>query len=196
MKEIAALINDAFAKDNIPFALLDEETADVRIFVAQENKACVHNSLKAAGWKEQKDTSKDVYLYGMNRFLYYTKDAVRLTVCFQLACRSTLNGQWVPLDRKINSFALKNARTGATCLVELQAEDMLCYLLAKCVYTEGSFAETDKRRIKDCLRSADRAVLMQKLEGVFFKFSDSILKMIEQDEFDSIKERLWAFSDY
>ena len=133
----------------------------------------------------------------MDHFLYFTMDDVNLVVCCQLACRSTLNGEWVPLDRKINNFALDRVVKDKDTTLPIPApEDMLCYLLAKCVYTEEEFSEKDIERIENCMNQVKEPQLSDKLEGVFFYFTPSILEMVRKGQYSDIIEALWCYSEY
>lgn len=189
-------IESIFSVKHILFAILDEADEEVRILINSDNKSDARELLTNNGWKYKKDVSNDVYLYGMDHFEYFVKDGRRLTICCQLACRSTLHGEWVPLDRKINNTDLLKNVSKQTCQSDITPENMLCYLLAKGVYTQGKFENDDITRIMQCMKDIDKTILMPKLKGVFFNFSGTILELIKDNEFDHIKERLWSYSCY
>lgn len=102
----------------------------------------------------------------------------------------------MPLDRKINIDILKRVRNGNAGFPVPGYEDELCYLLAKCVYTQKSFSAGDIERIGECLAHADKEVLMPKLEGVFFRFSERVLEMAKKGEYEDIIPSLFKFADY
>ena len=197
MNDSLKVIDKALKKAGIRYAILDSEEKSCRILISPDQKNDLIKAASGSGWKKLKDKSKDIYLYGMDHFLYFTVNDVKLTVCFQLACRSTLNGEWVPLDRKINNFAMDRiVMAEGADTYEPMPEDFLCYLLAKCVYTEKGFSEEDKRRITKCSKKVDTNVLMPKIEGVFFHFSETMLKMIDEGDFEHIIEALWRYAEY
>lgn len=182
---------------DLNFAYLDIDSGSIRILVHPRDKENFGLTLKGVGWKLQKDKSNDIYLYGMDHFQYYTKDGYRLTVCFQMACRSTLNGEWVPLDRKINNAVFNGIEENEDPKYSPSPnpDDLLCYLLAKCVYTEKEFNQTDRQRIQQCLKGAT-GDLIPKLTGVFFCFTSRMLQMIKDQDYDHIIEELYAFAEY
>ncbi len=195
-KKLENLYN-ALMEEGLKVALLDIEENLLRILVDAEQKEQYVQLIRKLGWQQQKDTSKDLYLYGMDHFLYFTMENVKLVVCCQLACRSTLNGEWVPLDRKINNYALERVVTENAAVMPVPAaEDYLCYLLAKCVYTEEAFCKEDIARIENCMKQVKEPQLSDKLEGVFFYFTKNILEMINKNQYDEIVEALWCYSDY
>ena len=181
-------------KSGFKYAALDMDDKQLRILVSPKDKDEVKKLLLRLKWRKEKGP-EEIYLYGMGHFSYFEKDGISLTVCYQVACRSTLHGEWVPLDRKINNFALTNVRS-VDGVSRLCPEDELCYLLAKCVYTEKGFSNEDQTSIKKAIDSIDNDALMPKLEGVFFKFSPRILTMAKDGRFDEIIPALWRFGEY
>lgn len=187
----------ALKEAEISYAVLDDEDHLLRILIHNSNKKQWMEAAKNKGFKHAKDKSGDIYLYGMDHFLYYDVGGERLIVCCQLACRSTLNGGWVPLDRKINNDALcRVVYSDAVKAYSLGAEDFLCYLLAKCVYTESGFSDYDKKRVEQCMGEIKKQVLLNKLEGVFFYFTEILLRMLRAKDYDHVIEALYRYADY
>lgn len=189
-----SLYHDLLAND-FHYVVLDEEDDLIRILLQSEEKEKIISFLKKNGWKCEKKKSGDKYLYGMERFLEFRLNSQLLIVCFQVACRSTLNGEWIPLDRKINVTALSN-RIFIDSIPHLSVEDELCYLLAKDVYTEKNFSNIDQHRIEKCFGNVDIDVLMPKLEGVFFRFSDQMIKMLREKKYSFIIKSFHEFAEY
>lgn len=189
------LITETLKKAGIAYALLDEKDKNVRILISEKDRRSIITLAGNVGWKRIKDKSGDLYLYGMQRFLYYSAGAVTLTVCCQLACRSTLNDGWVPLDRKINEEALARCRK-ENDVMRLGKEEELCYLLAKCVYTDKCFEKEDIERIESCFSGTEKTNVLPKLEGIFFRFSERMLEMLEKKEYEDIIGALWRFAEY
>ena len=197
MKNILESLNDALVKADVKAALLDREEKLIRILVNPEQKKEFVQVIKSLGGKQQKDKSKDLYLYGMDHFMYFIVDNVKLIACFQLACRSTLNGEWVPLDRIINNFALDRVVSKKENVMPVPCpEDYLCYILAKCVYTDEQFGEYDIDRIQKCLEETKEPQLSDKLKGVFFNFTTTMITMLKEHKYKDIIEALWCYSEY
>lgn len=188
-------ISDVISQSGIAYAILDKEESCLRILIAEDCQNLFKTSASKAGWKAVKDKSGDLYLYGTKRFMYYSVYGITLIVCCQLACRSTLNDGWVPLDRKINGHALEDLRLEER-IYFLGAENELCYLTAKCIYTEKNFCASDIKRIEACMSVIDRELLLPKLEGIFFRFTDGLLQLLEQRKYIDIIPALWRFAAY
>lgn len=188
--------NDTLNENGIRFCILDEEDKLIRLLVDYNEREKCLTLLKKLGMKTVKDSSKDIYLYGMNRFDYLQEKDKSVTVCYQVACRSTLNGEWVPIDRIVNLTALNDVRTESEGMKYLGYIDEVCYLLAKCVYTQKAFAKEDVDRITYSYGKADKVLLLQKLELVFFGFASNMMKMIEEQNFDDIIVKFMSYSDY
>ncbi len=189
------MVAELLSQEEIPYAVLDEEDSTVRILISEDSRELFKKLAAKMGWKKIKDKSGDLYLYGMRHFLYYSCNGIMLIACCQLACRSTLNNGWVPLDRRINGQALENSRKKEK-ICYLGAEDELCYLTAKCVYTKKKFNDNDIERIEACMSVVDREMLIPKLEGVFFRFTDRMLQMLDRKEYADIVASLLCFAEY
>lgn len=190
-KKIVAVLEQA----GIAYACLEQSEKEIRLLISEKQRDLLQKIVGKNGWKKNKDKSGDLYLYGMKRFLYYSVGDVRVTVCCQLACRSSLNEGWVPLDARINNQALTDMkkRDGVSLL---KPEDEFCYLMAKCVYTVKAFGIQDIERIKRSLAASDREALMPKLESVFFRFSGRLLQLTDAHKYEEIIPGLWAFAEY
>lgn len=198
MKETTLDMIKKISEADISYALLDEENRGVRILLEESDKQKFLKLAKTNGWKKLRDKSGDLYLYGIERFWYYQMEEIRLTVCFRLACRSTLNSGWVPLDRKINSGALnRTVSDGSNSKIRrLEPTDELCYLLAKCVYTDHIFQQCDRERIQKCLIQVKEPEVSDKLAGIFFHFTPVLLDMLQKKEYEDIERALWQYADY
>ncbi|GEM_PF-6063712 len=183
-------------KKSLCFAVLEEREHFSRIFVSLRDKDKVSRIFEDNSWNKLKETPRESYLYGMEHFCYYESHGEKITVVFQLACRSTLNSAWVPLDRKINLTAIERITLDSNGIPRLCAEDELCYFLAKCVYTDKTFDLQDIKRIESCFAKSDINQLMPKIESVFFRFSQKMLEMVQNKEYDHIINALWAFAEY
>lgn len=189
------IIAKSLTHAEIPYALVDEGNSEVRILISEDNIESMIKTAAKMRWRRIKDRTGDLYLYGMKRFLYFAVDGKTLVVCCQLACRSTLNNGWVPLDKQINGQALSNLVCKEN-LYYLSTEDELCYLTAKCVYTEKVFCQRDIERIEACMSRVDRGILIPKLERVFFKFTGCMLRLLERKEYDDIIASLLQYAAY
>lgn len=184
----------SFDAHNIKYAILDNNKTELNIIIPEKTQ--IGSIMKKNGFNRVNRNTNDLFLYGMIPFQYYTNGEINICVCNQVACRSTLNGEWVPLDRKINLNIFNFIRKTSDNLSILCSEDEFCYLLAKSVYTNGIFCEEDINRISVLLEEIDEKKLFPKLEGVFFKFTKQIFEMCKEHKFDEIVQAVWSFAEY
>ena len=190
-KEVLSILE----KKELDHAVLELPLPKLTILLDRDDKAAFLSIAKEEGWTEQRAKTKEKYLYGVDPMLEYLARGISLEICFQIACRSALNGAWVPLDRCINQGAIQRARRQEGIKL-LCPEDRLCYLISKCVYTEKIFSDRDILWIQEELGKADMDLFKKKIKMVFFNFSGRLLSMLEQGDHDHIINELWSFADY
>ena len=188
-------IVDKFDANNISYAFLKDSGNSVNLLIEFGDVSKVSKLMKELGFQKRKSPTKDIYMYGMNKFVYFQKADFQVIFQFQISCKSSLHGEWIPLDRVINIGALER-RTKIDGIYYLDAVDYLCFLLADSVYTEGTFTDKRSSMIIDLYEKVDKAVFASKIEKVFFKFSKKIVSFIEEQRLDTVISALYRFSDY
>lgn len=180
-------------KGQYPYCVLDTSDHEINFLISEDADEAVRNAMK--GWRRMK--RKEIYLYSLKPILHYRKKNYEIHYHFRLACRSTLNGAWVPLDRCINVSALENAVTDVnTGFRVLAADDTVCYLLADCIYTKKCFPFEKRNIILKKLEEAGNDILNEKLSKIFFRFSGKLLDMVRKEAFDEIIPMYYAFAEY
>ena len=150
---------------------------------------------KFKGWKVM--TDKNLYLYSLKPRLIYQSGQMSIYCNYKLACRSTLNGAWVPLDKCINDGVLERASYDQEKgFSVLSPEDEICYLLASCIYTMKQFAPKHREQISRCLENGNKEEIVRKLSKVFFFFTDRLLQLVKSGEYDEVIPALYAFAEY
>lgn len=188
-------IVDKFDANNIPYAFLKDGENSVNFLIEFSDVSKVSKMMKELGFQKRKSPSKDIYMYGMNKFVYYQKEDFQVIFRFQISCKSSLHGEWIPLDRVINVDALER-RTKIGDIYYLDTADYLCFLLADSVYTEGAFDDKRSSLISYLYEKVDKAIFTSKIEKVFFKFSEEIISLIEEHRLEKVISELYKFSDY
>jgi hypothetical protein len=182
---------------DVIYAILDDHSNKVFILVSPEQKSVLKNLMKDLGWKYLKNNYRnDVFLYGMDRFKDFVYKNSIITAYFQLACKSTMHKEWIPLDRKINNYALKNRMFGQDNVYWLENKYDIVYRIAKCIFTEGQFSASDKEKIQNSeyLLNDEKAIGF--LESIFFKFTQTLLDMLLKRDYDRIISTYFKFSEY
>lgn len=145
--------------------------------------------------------SANIFLYGVTPFRFFVnhKTGIILDLQYQLCCRSLNAGEWIPLD---NSIQL-SAWDGIRLIVDdqfsynsLSIVDELVCLIVRCIFDKKTFSLGYRSRINELMNLVQVNELLLKLEVIFFKYSSSLLKSIQQQKFDDIYNDYLQFKDY
>ena len=183
----------------LPKAYLGDR--DVDIIIHPEDKFRAAELLQTNGWLKvlhPYDNKRDfVFLYRMDRFEFYVKGNAKLDICYQLACRSTNAGEWVPLDQEIQeSVWLRRERDGAKCCYVLDPIDECVHLLARAFFDKRVIPQGYRERISDLFLKVGEAALSERLRLVFFSAAPVVVSVIKEDDFDMLHQRVLSFVDY
>jgi hypothetical protein len=196
--KISDMLKNIDKTEKMPYVLLSYDENNMFVLSHSEQKYQFRQTIKRLGGKFIKNSRKsEQFLYGMDVFDDFYYEGFIITITFQLACKSTMHGAWIPLDKTIGEYALENrvidTKSG---LYRLEDRRCLVYKLAKCVFTDKIFSQAAKREIQDyeALISDNQLVLF--LEKVFFKFTPTLIKMLKNRDFDNIISSCYRFSDY
>lgn len=174
---------------------------DIDILVKQEEKKMFYNLMKINKWRKcphPLDLAGDfTFLYAMDRFDFFTKKGINLDICYQLSCKSTNAGEWMPLDQFINNSVWENRKINKDYgWYEMSREDELVHLLTRCIFDKKTFSSNYIIRIEDLFRDIDINKFIERIELVFFKFTPYLLKHIENKRYQIIRNEYLKFIDY
>lgn len=199
-----------FEKADIIYALLrdvDKElpehyssNKDIDIIVCPESRKRFIEFMHSKNWRRVEHPlgeGNTIFLYAMTPFEFYIKDGIRLDVCYQLSCKSTNAGEWMPIDRSINTMIWKRLKKNENYgWYELSEEDELIHLITRCIFDKRNFNIAYQHRIEDLLKKVDIDAIKNKLSKVFFDFSDKLLGLLLNKEYDSIIGEYLTFTEY
>lgn len=141
------------------------------------------------------------FAYNLPEYQFWKKSGtdynLYIDACFKLCCKSFMPKVWIPLDKKINEdIWKKRVWDEKNQWWTLDERTELIYLLVRCVFDKRGFsplyiAEIEQR--KELLKDEE---VLEKMRLVFFKFTDTLIRMIEEQKYESIIERYIAFSEY
>jgi len=174
---------------------------DIDILVRAKDKVKFYKFMKHAGWTKilhPEDASVDlIYLYAMDRFNFFTKKGINIDICYQLSCRSTNRDEWLPLDQFINDSVWANRKKhNAFPWYEMSFEDELVHLVTRCVFDKKIFANNYNLRILELLQRVDQKKVIERFNKVFFKFTNVLLTLLEDRDFENIRKRYLEFIEY
>lgn len=144
------------------------------------------------------DNLKDfTFLYGMEKFRFFIRGNAKLDVCFQLACRSTNAGEWIPLDQEIQESVWRNrCWDGSKGTYILSPIDECTHLLARAFFDKKEIDFAYRQRIASLWRILDEAEMERRLRLVFFRAAKEVVFCVRSSDYDGLIARLAAFHDY
>ena len=172
---------------------------DIDILVKSEDKENLRKALLEKKWKIIPHPSSEVpFLYSMNSFDFYDLNGLHIDVAYELACRSIITRQWIPLDQKIQNYLWENKKESSDqpWKYMLPTEIELIHLLTRCIFDKSIFNDGYVSRINKIYTYCNKDILLKHLELVFFSFSKQLINMIENREFNLIINKYLTFTEY
>ena len=116
---------------------------------------------------------------------------------FQLMCSSLQPRLWIPLDKCVNNDAINNRifNSEIQCY-EIDDESRLIYLIVRSIFDKSSFSDTYIKEIEKRSKYFQNNSFRYKMKKIFFNFTDTLIKMLTKQEYDTIIHRYITFDDY
>jgi len=177
-------------------------TKDIDIIVNPLQKNALTTLLKGAQYQQVRHPwnfgRNFIFLYAMDKFLFFRKGGISLDVCFQLACRSLNAGEWFPLDMVVQDSVFQNRRfvEGEISAYMLSYEDELIHLITRGVFDKKTFNDAYIRRMKFLFGQIDINDFTYKAERVFFKFTPKLVELLKADRFSEIRHGFITYKSY
>lgn len=199
-----------FEKAGITYALLRDvdkilpelysSDKDIDIIIRPESRKQFIQYLHSNKWKRVEHPLGEVstiFLYAMTPFEFYLKEGLRLDICYQLSCKSTNAGEWMPIDRSINQMMwTRIKRNNNFGWYELSTEDELIHLLTRCIFDKKNFNIAYQNRIEELLEKVNIETIKIELNKVFFKFTDNLLDLLIKKKYNCIIKDYLTFKEY
>lgn len=160
------------------------------LMLKHEYKLIIHPKGSYVGWK---------YLYGMSAACMYEHKDNHLQVdAYDCLCtKSIMMNAWLPLDKKINDSIWKNKVWDAeNKWWIMDDENMVIYLITRCVFEKGFFSEEYIHEIKKRKKQIYTESAKEKFYKIFFNFTPKLLELVEADEYEVIVSKYKSFMDY
>lgn len=141
------------------------------------------------------------FAYGLLENQIYEKKLKQgklyLDADFALMCLSLQPKVWIPLDKVINQYALKNRvfNPDLNCW-ELDDETRLIYLLVRSVFDKHQFTDVYINEIEKRKSIFDQDSFNNKMSKVFYKFAPRLISLLKTQEYQDIYHEYITFSDY
>lgn len=175
--------------------------ADVDIIINPRDWQQAKDVLLSMKWFEVLhpfDNLRDfTFLYGMRRFKFFIRGNAKLDICFQLACRSTNAGEWVPLDQTIQESVWSNRKWDESrCCYVLSPLDECVHLLARAFFDKQKVTQEYLTRIEHLFNKIDAELLEDRLKLVFFKAAGTVMACLRNRELDQLVDRVRSYDNY
>lgn len=137
-------------------------------------KRIVHPYGKERGWD---------FMYGAHENLFMTNPVTGLIVdaYAELCTKSIAINAWLPLDKVIQKSIWEDKvwDVANRCWI-MDDETMVVYLLTRSVFEKNEFSTVYIREIEKRKHLLVRPTARQKLEKIFFKFTDTLLEKVNR----------------
>jgi hypothetical protein len=183
--------------NELPFKL--EKGKDIDILIKYEDKSLFHNFFKKNGFKKIKHPYRhDIYLYGVPKFEFFKKNDMIIDLNYVIACRSLNNNEWIPLDQVIQKSSWSNRIfiRNDFDYYSLSLEDELISLIVRSIFDKKEFISGYIFRIEWIFQKINEKIFKEKLELVFFKYTETLIKQIRKKEYSDIINNYISFKEY
>ena len=148
-------------------------------------------------YKEKFSSNEYLYKSLPHIHFYNFKENIHFDVVNNLSYKSPNNNEWVSVHEEIQKSIWTNKlKTNFFWFYKPNFQDELIHLICHCLFDKKSFNNKYKTRIKELISKCDEVNLRNHLELIFFKFTDKLIHILNNDEFDNINQEYFSFSDY
>ena len=137
-------------------------------------------------------------LYGINFPIMYILPSQLMIDVTDTLCVKCLNiNAWIPLDKKINSSIWNDKiwNNNLGCW-QMDEKNLICYLIARCIFDKHKFSVNYISEIRQRKYLLDDTEVIEKLQSVFFDFTQKLINLIKKEEFDNILNLYIGYSNY
>ncbi len=186
--------------DELPEKLIEGKDIDLLFYWNDRNK--IERFLKQNSFRKiSHPLRKNKFLYGVHPFEFYKHVSADFFIdChFELACRSLNQGEWIPLDSKIQQQAWSSCTSypiGGIRVLGLPHACECLHLLTRCIFDKRQFTDGYIRRIEELSDMLNDAELMTVFKPVFFKFSEMLLQLLRTKRHEEIIHAHLRFKEY
>lgn len=150
----------------------------------------VHPHGKERGWG---------FMYGAHENIKFchSVNALEVDAYAELCTKSVAMNVWLPLDKVIQKSIWEDkVWDAANQWWIMDDENMVVYLLTRSVFEKNEFSATYIREIEKRKHLLMRPTARQKLEKIFFKFTDTLLEKVNGKKYGEILLSYLTFTDY
>lgn len=178
-----------------------DNTKDIDIIIRDKDRLEFQYFMKKKGFRKEKHPwdfgDNFIFLYAMDKLDFFTKDEIVLDVCYQLCCRSTDHGEWMPLDQLVQQSVWRNRKKNDVYgYYELSFEDEFIHLITRSLFDKKNFSEVYRERLNQLLNYIDEKDVMEKLKLIVFNYADLLFEQIKEKRYEQIYQNYIGFVQY
>lgn len=174
--------------------LVNETSRDVfeKIMVSNGYQKKVHPLGVKNGWS---------FLYGLPEYQFWKCESKEydlfVDVSFMLCCKSLQPKMWIPFDKCIQERIWKNRRwDNINKWWRMDEETTYIYLISRCVFDKAEFKASYIKEIEALRDIVDMDVVKELLNCIYFRFTDELMRLLDEKRFCEIRSEYIKYSDY
>lgn len=189
--------------DELPYAL--ENGKDIDILVHSEDRITFDSIMRENGFVQQIHPCGTAngwrFGYSLEECEFWRRcnieDELYIDVNFKLCCHSFIEKVWIPLDQVINS-AVWDCRIFDSNKEWWKMDDgtTLIYVIVRAIFDKHEFRLGYIEEIEQRIEKLNDPDVVMKLSKVFFKFTPTLIRMLNNGEYHKILSRYITFTDY
>lgn len=195
---------DLLEHNQISYCVLeiDEVSQKLDMFIRLEDNERFKKLMLANRYsKVYSNTEKYRFIYRLEPDIFWRSEEGNLEVhsACQMSCTSMSNlfKAKLPLDESIQKSLWSNKVWDAEkSWWRICDEDHLIYLIVNCVFNQGYFDDESIVRICGLKEILSSESLVEKLRGVFFRFTEELIRHILEEQFQTIIHHYKTFCSY
>lgn len=160
-------------------------------YISKHGRKMLHPYGKEAGW---------INIYRLPEFEFWrlnTADDLFIDVSNKLSCHSLMPKIWIPLDNHIQTDLWKNkVFDNENGWWRIDDDILYVYLVSRCILDKRQFPDVYRKEINKQISKINKDKVTLYFEYVFFKFTCTLMKMLEEKDFDNIISAYIRCKDY
>ncbi len=175
------------------------KSKDIDLLIHEDDYSRFEEKMFELGCRKE-EKADNRFLYGLKGdIMWYMPDYMetfRVHVFSKLSCKALLPF-WIPLDKKIQKRIWEEKiwdKENEWWIVD--NETRFVYLLVRCIFDKKQFMDVYIEDIKKYKEIIDMDLTKELLSTVFFKYTNRLLFMIDNNKFEDIIEDYISYSEY
>ena len=133
------------------------------------------------------------FLYKMHEFSLFSRKNGAVEVFYELPSLSMTPKKWIPLDLHVQAAIWENSSSDTNLLDD---ESAWIYRMCLCIFTQVKLYEDDIEYFKKNKEIPFKDTIRERLELVFFGFTDRLLELLKNEKYEDIVETFYTYREY